>query len=84
MAMREQAAVSVDRQFAAKLDTSALDETPAFALGAKAEVLELDDHDRGKTVVELGDIDILGLQPRHIIGARPATFAAEVVRLRPG
>ena len=67
--MREQAAVRIDRQFAAELDASAFDEAAAFALGAKAEVFELDDHDRREAVVKLGDVDVFGRQSRHRVGA---------------
>ena len=70
MAMREQAAVRIDRQFAAKLNASALDEAPALALGAKAEVFELDDDDRSKAIVKLGHVDVFGSESRHREGAR--------------
>ncbi len=63
MAMREQTAVGVDREFAAEFDAAALDEAPAFALGAEAEVLEFNNNDRGEAVVKFGDVDIRGARP---------------------
>src|SRR3984957_11411005 len=74
MAMREQAAVRIDRQFAAKLDASVFDEAAAFALGAEAEVFELDDDDRREAIVKLGDVDIFRRQSRHRKGARARLF----------
>jgi hypothetical protein len=51
MAMREEAAVRIDREFAAKLDATAFDKTPTFALGAKAQIFEFDYHHRREAVV---------------------------------
>src|ERR1700691_4546301 len=68
-AMREQAAVRVDRQFAAELNTAAFDEAAAFALGAEAKVFELDDDDRREAIVKLGDVYIFRRQSRHRKGA---------------
>ena len=53
------------RQRAAEADRAALDEAPALALRAEAEVLELDDHGDGEAVVELGDVDVGGRDARH-------------------
>src|ERR1700719_62437 len=70
MAMRQQAAVRIDRQLTAKLDTPALDEAPALALGAKPEVFQLDNHDWREAIVKLRDVDIPRPEPRHCIRAR--------------
>ena len=54
MAGRQPAAVGVGGQRAAEPQPAALDERPALALGAEAEVLERDQHHVGEGVVELG------------------------------
>ena len=69
MAMRQQSAMRVDRQFAAQLDAPAFDKAPAFALRTKAQVLELDDHDRRETIVKFRDVDVLRRQSGHRKGA---------------
>ena len=65
MHRREQAAVRGHRQLAAEADAPALDEAPALALRAEAEVLQLRDHGDGEAVVELGDVDVGGLHAGH-------------------
>src|SRR5208283_3697872 len=74
MAMREQPAVRVDWQLATELDKAAFDEGPALTLLAKAEVLELDNHDRREAVVNLRHVDILRSHPGHRIGAFTSVF----------
>src|ERR1700675_324404 len=54
MAMRQQAAVRIDREFAAQLDATAFNEASALALRTKAKVFELDDDYRREAIVEFG------------------------------
>src|SRR6185503_17509473 len=75
MYRREQPAVRRHRERAARADPAAFDEAAAFALGAKAEVLELDDHGDGEAIVELGDVDLLRPDAR-----RAERFAARLHR----
>ena len=58
MSFGKQPAMRVEGQFAAQLDPSAADEITYFAGLAKAHRLELQHHDVGEAVVDLGKIDI--------------------------
>src|SRR5439155_22390456 len=58
--LRQQAAVSVDRQRATQLDAPAFDEGAALAPCAEAEGLERTEHEPREAVVELRAVDVGG------------------------
>ena len=75
--------MGVHRQFAAEADTPALDERPALALRAEAQVFDLRDHHASEAVVNLGDVDILVLHAGHIKGARRGLCQAQLQHIGP-
>src|SRR5689334_14156916 len=70
MAERKPAAISIDWPLATRSDPSALDKTPAFALGAEPEILEKQDRVDREGIVELQLIDLWRRKPGHREGAR--------------
>src|SRR3990172_7741145 len=68
----------VDRESAAKLGVACGVERAAFASLAKSELFELNDRNNRKTIVELGNIDILGPESSHAIGGRRRISCAEM------
>ena len=70
--------MGVDRQRAAETDAAVHDERPALALLAEAQDFELADHREGEAVVDLGDVDVLGADARHVVGARRGLHEAEL------
>ena len=72
VALGQVAAVGVDRQRAAEAGVPVGDEAGRLALRAEAVVLELEEHQRGERVVELGDVDLLRARarPSRTAGAR--------------
>ena len=59
-------------------DAAVHDERPALAFLAEAQKLELVDHREGEAVVDLGDVDVLGPDARHVVGARCRLGEAEL------
>src|SRR5438093_9458204 len=70
--LRQQAAVGVDGQLSAEFDPSVLDEGPTFTPFAKACSFELQNRLTGEAVVDLGEIHVARLYPRHRVRARRA------------
>src|SRR5262249_51694546 len=62
-------AVRIDRDRAVEPDRPAFDEASAFAAFAEAVILELHDHQRREVVVDQGDVDVLGTEPRRLVEA---------------
>src|SRR5256885_2890876 len=56
-------AAGIDRKAAIDVDGAARDERAALALGAEAEVFDLDQHGDREAVVELGDVDVVRSEP---------------------
>ncbi len=81
VAIGQAAAVGVDRQAAAGRDAAALDEAPAFALRAEAEIFEEQDRVDRERVVELDDVDVRRAPARPSRRpARPDSSAPVTVR----
>ena len=75
--------MGVDGQASAGAQGPGRGESAAFALGAKAQVFELDQHRWRETVVELGEVHVLGSQAGHGIGALARLFrrgSGQIVR----
>src|SRR4030081_513494 len=64
--------MSVNRQYAAKLDSPMFDERSGFAALAKARRFDLQQHLSGEAIVDLGEIHIAWGDTRHRISARRA------------
>ena len=71
VAMGHEAAVGVDRQLPTEFDATAFHKPASLALGTEAQVLQLDDHHRSETVVQLGHVDVPGAEAGHRIGSFP-------------
>src|SRR5579875_258627 len=74
MAVRQQAAVRVDRQLAAQLDPSVFNEAPAIAFRAKTQIFKFDNHHWREAVVQFGDVDIFRAETRHRVRALARFF----------
>ena len=66
MAMRQQPAVGIHWQRSFKRGFTRRDERTRLALRAKAEIFELDQHHRGKAIINSGDVDIRRAQSGHL------------------
>ena len=75
--LRQQAAVSVDRQLAADFDAAVLDEILAFALLTKAVIFERDHRRDRETVVDLGEVHVLRREARPLVRQLRRLLAAE-------
>src|SRR6266545_5787750 len=67
-----QTTVRVDREFTAKLHSSTFDKIRDFATLAEPQSFQLQQDHIGKTVVDLGEINILQVNVRHLqrLGSR--------------
>ena|SRR5437870_8676024 len=68
MSLRQQSAVSIERQLSADPDPPILDEILAFALGAETVIFESDQGRNRKTIIDLREVHIFGAQSGHPIG----------------
>ncbi len=59
----EQPAMRVDRQFPAQFDVALRDEIAGLAAAAKAELFQMQEHDRTEMVIKHRGLNVLGAQP---------------------
>src|ERR1700733_4418544 len=74
MAMREQSAMCINWQFAAKFDPPVLNEASALAFRTKAQILAFDYHHWCEAVVQFRDVDVSWPEPRHRVRALTRFF----------
>src|SRR5882724_7864038 len=65
LADRQLSARGVERKTAVCLETVAADELRPFALGAEAEILDLEHADHGIVVIDLDHVDVGRANPRR-------------------
>ena len=75
VALRQVAAAGIDGQAAVEIEGAAGRDGAALALGAKAEILELQQHGNREAIVELRDVDL---------GRSETGPGIKAVRHRPG
>ena len=68
MALALQAARGVDGQRPAQGGLALLQGAVAFTLGEESDFLALGDFEDCESVVQFGDIDVLGAEPGHLVG----------------
>src|SRR5204863_4571432 len=81
VAAPDEAPARVDHDLAPVVGQPLLDEAPALALRAEAELLVGDDLGDGEAVVDLGEIDVVGAHARHAVRVCPGPRHRRPVRV---
>src|SRR3989304_2423569 len=60
VSLRQQAAMSIDRQFAADLDAAPFDKVFTFSLGAEAIIFQSNQRRNRKAIIDFGKVHLFG------------------------